>query len=158
MSSQYLTFEVDREQYALPILRVRAILEYQPMTRVPGSSPFVAGVFNHGGAVTPVVDLAARLGLGQTTLTNRTCLILVGLDYQGDELPIGLMVESVRDVVDIRSEEILPAPDFGARIRLDYLAGLTLANDGFTALLDVDHFLAAEELLEISRAAGAAVN
>lgn len=158
MSSQYLTFEVDREQYALPILRVRAILEYQPMTRVPGSSPFVAGVFNHGGAVTPVVDLAARLGLGQTTLTSRTCLILVGLDYQGDELPIGLMVESVRDVVDIRSEEILPAPDFGARIRLDYLAGLTLANDGFTALLDVDHFLAAEELLEISRAAVAAVN
>ena len=158
MSFQYLTFDVDRERYALPILRVRAILEYQPMTRVPGSSPFLAGVFNHAGAVTPVVDLAARLGLGTTPLTSRTCLILVGVDYQGEELPMGLMVESVCDVVDIRADEVLPAPEFGSRVRLDYLAGLSLANDGFTALLDVDRFLAAEELLEISRASNAAVN
>jgi purine-binding chemotaxis protein CheW len=158
MSSQYLTFDVDRERYALPILRVRGILEYQPMTRVPGSSPFVAGVFNNAGAVTPVIDLAARLGLGKTPLTNRTCLILVGLDYEGGELPIGLMVESVRDVLEIHGEEILPAPDFGSRIRLDYLAGLTRAAGGFTALLDVDRFLAAEELLEISRTAGQTVN
>ena len=157
-SLQYLTFDMDEERYALAIRRVHAILEYRSMTPVPGSSPFVAGVFNHGGAVTPVIDLAMRLGLGMTPLTSRTCFILVGAECHGEELPIGLMVEKVHEVIDIRREEIVSRPDFGSRIRLDYLAGLARSDDGFTALLDVDHFLTADELLEISRVATAGVN
>src|SRR6185503_17357567 len=152
-SAQYLTFDLDNDRYALSVARVRAILEYQPMTPVPGSSTFVSGVFNHGGEVTPVIDLAARLGLGRTPLTSRTCLILVHADYQGDSLPIGLMVEAVREVIDVRAEDVQPAPDFGPRIRLDYLAGLARSADGFTVLFDVDRFLSAEELLEVSRTA-----
>lgn len=148
-SSQYLTFEIASETYAVSILRVHGILEHMPVTPVPGSSPFIRGVFNHGGIVTPVIDLAARLGLGQTRLTRRTCFILVGATHEDEELPIGLMVDAVTDVVDVARADIQSPPDFGSHVRLDYLEGLTRTDDGFTVLLSVDRFLTANELLEI---------
>ena len=153
-ASQYLTFQVATERFAVSIERVRGILEYLPVTPVPGSSRFVRGVFNYGGIVTPVVDLGARLGLGETSVTERTCFIIVATTHEDEELPMGLMVDAVTDVVDVSATSIQPPPDFGARVRLDYLEGLTLTDDGFTALLSVDRFLTADELLELSRAAG----
>lgn len=148
-SSQYLTFELAADKYAIPILRVHGILEHLPVTPVPGSSPFIHGVFNHGGIITPVVDLAARLGLGQTAVTRRTCFVLVGAAYEEEELPIGLMVDAVRDVVDIDTKDLQPPPDFGAKVRLDYLEGLASTGEGFTVILSVDRFLTAGELLEV---------
>lgn len=146
-STQYLTFEVGRDRYALPLLRVHGIVEQTPVTPVPGSASFVRGVFNHGGVITPVVDLGARLGLGHTNAGRRTCFILVGASYEGEELPIGLLVDSVTDVCDIDASDVQPAPDFGNRIRLDYLAGLARSEEGFTVIFNVDGFLSADELL-----------
>jgi purine-binding chemotaxis protein CheW len=128
---------------------------------VPGSSSFVRGVFNHGGVVTPVIDLAARLGLGKSPVTRRTCLILVGAPYEEEVLPIGLLVDAVTDVVDVAITDIQPPPDFGTRARLDYLEGLTRTDDGFTVLLSVDRFFTANELLEVrghARGEGAEAN
>jgi len=107
------------------------------------------GVFNHGGVVIPVVDLAARLALGATAITHRTCFILVGAAWEEEELSIGLMVDGVTDVVDIEAKDIQLPPDFGTRIRLDYLDGLTRTEGGFTILLSIDRFLTADELLEV---------
>jgi purine-binding chemotaxis protein CheW len=106
-------------------------------------------VFNHGGVITPVVDLAARLGLRESPVTRRTCFILVGAAYEEEELPIGLMVDAVTEVVEVATKDIQPPPDFGTRVRLDYLEGLTRTDDGFTVILSVDRFLNASELLEV---------
>ena len=148
-SSQYLTFQVAAETYGVSIKRVHGILKHMPVTPVPGSSPFVRGVFNHGGIITPVIDLAARLGLGETTVTRGTCFILVGAAHEDEELPMGLMVHAVTDVIDVETKDIQPPPDFGTRVHLDYLEGLTRRGDGFTVLLSVDRFLTANELLEL---------
>ena len=149
--NQYLTFDVAEHAFAMPLLRVREILEHRPLTRVPGSSDFVAGVFNHGGVVLPVVDLAAKFGKGTTETTRRTCIVVVGAEHGSDELPIGLLVGSVREVLDVGSDAVEPPPDFGARIRLDYLDGLVRRDHGFVTILNADKFLTAAELLEISR-------
>ena len=85
------------------------------MTPVPGGASFVKGVFNHGGGVTPVVDLGARLGFGESAVTRRTCFILVGAACADEELPIGLMVDGVKDVLELEPGEIQPPPDFGTR-------------------------------------------
>jgi purine-binding chemotaxis protein CheW len=148
-TSQYLTFRIGADHYAVPIQRVHGIVEHTAVTPVPGSASFIKGVFNHGGVVTPVVDLGARLGFGHTGVTRETCFVLIGASYQKEELPIGLMVDAVSDVIDIESGDIQPPPDFGTRVRLDYLDGLTHTDDGFTILFSVDRFLTAEELLEM---------
>ena len=146
-STQYLTFEIGKDRYALPLLRVHGIVEQTLVTPVPGSASFVKGVFNHGGVITPVIDLGARLGLGHTAAGRRACFILVGAAYEGEELPIGLLVDGVTNVCEISTSDVQPAPDFGNRIKLDYLAGLARSEDGFTVMFDVDGFLTADEVL-----------
>lgn len=93
--------------------------------------------------------LGARLGLGHSAVTRDTCFVLIGAAYEQEKLPIGLMVDAVSDVIDIEAADIQPPPDFGTRVRLDYLDGLTYIDDALTVIFSVDRFLTAGELLEV---------
>lgn len=147
-----LRFRVGNDTFALPIGRVLQIVERRPVTRVPHLSSTIAGVFNHDGVITPLVDLATKFHVERSVSQQRASILLVYTDHCGATAPIGLLTDAVIDVVPVRTDSIEPAPSFGARVRLDYLAGVVKLGDAFTLVLDVDRFLTAAELLELDAA------
>ncbi len=152
--AQYLGFSLADELYALELLRIREIIEHVPITRVPGMPPAVLGVINLRGRVVPVVDLAVKLGLEPRPLTRWTCFIIVDAQQDGERVPLGLLADSVSEVLDLGPEDIHPAPAFGTRLAVDYLRGVGRQQERFVLLLDLDRLLTPEELLA-RKAAGA---
>jgi purine-binding chemotaxis protein CheW len=139
---QYLTFVVSGDPYAIAILRVREIIEHRPITRVPSMPAHVPGVINLRGSVVPVVDLAARFGLASTPVGKRTCIVVVEAQVDGAPLVIGVIADSVREVVAMAPGAIEPPPAFGARAPIELLEGLGRVGDEFVLVLDVDRALA----------------
>jgi len=148
MKEQYLTFFIRAEEYAVGILRVKEILEYETVTRVPGMPAHVRGVINLRGAVLPVVDLAAKFGHPETEVTRTTCIVVVETRVEGELLVIGLLADAVSQVIDLTGEQIEPPPSFGTGIRLDFLTGMGKAEGRLVLILDLDRILSPVELLE----------
>jgi purine-binding chemotaxis protein CheW len=144
--TQVLTFSLAGEEYAIGILRVREILEYDTLTKVPQTPPCIRGVINLRGSVVPVVDLAVKFGLAETPITKRTCIVIVEVDLEGTQMVMGVMADGVSQVRDLAPAELLPPPAFGTRVRVDYLRGMGKIGKKFVLLLDVDRVLAAPEL------------
>ncbi|MBI5496348.1 MAG: purine-binding chemotaxis protein CheW [Deltaproteobacteria bacterium] len=146
-AAQYLTFFVAGEEYAIAILRVEEIIQYRPITRVPGTPACISGVINLRGHVVPVVDLAVKLGQPPSLVARRTCIVVVQARAEDRPLLLGIIADSVHQVVDLRPEDIEPPPPFGVRIRLEYLTGMVRMDAKFALLLDIDRVLGTEELL-----------
>ncbi len=144
---QYLTFRVGHDEYAVGVLQVREILEFTPLTPIPLTPPWIRGVLNLRGNVVPVVELALKFGLEATETTDRTCIVIVEVELDGDLSPMGVIVDSVSEVVDFGDEEIEPTPHFGTRVRVDYLAGMGKFDGRLIPLLDTDRVLSTEELM-----------
>jgi purine-binding chemotaxis protein CheW len=145
-SSQYLTFFIAAEEYALSIMQVTDIIECGAVTRVPGTPSWIRGVHNLRGAVVPVVDLAVKFGLAPTEVTRRTCIVIVEIRIDSERLVMGVMADSVHQVVDLSPEEIQPPPAFGPHVRVDCILGM--AGEGkIVLLLDIDKVLSTNELL-----------
>jgi len=153
--TQYLTFCLAEEEYAIGVLRVKEIIEYDTVTRVPSTPPWIRGVINLRGGVVPVVDLAVKLGLPERPVTRRTCIVIVEIDLDGERALMGVMADAVSQVVDIPPADIEPAPAFGTRVRVDYLKGMGRAGRKFVLMLDIDRALSTDELL-VAAAAGEA--
>jgi purine-binding chemotaxis protein CheW len=144
-STQFLSFFLGGEAYAIGILRVREILEYQPPTRVPQTPPSIRGVINLRGRVIPIVDLALKFGLPPTQATKWTCIIVVETVIGGETAVMGVLADSVNEVTDLAPSEIEAAPSFGTRVKVDYLRGMGRTGQRFILLLDIDRVLSAEE-------------
>jgi chemotaxis signal transduction protein len=144
--SQYLTFSMADEECAVPVLRVREIIEYDTLTRVPSTPTWIRGVINLRGGVVPVVDLATKFGLPERPVTNRTCIVIVEIDVDEQRVLAGILADAVSRVVEIASAEIEPAPSFGTAIRVDYLLGMARSGKKFALLLDIDRVLSTGEL------------
>jgi len=152
--TQYLTFAVAAEEYAIEILRVREILVYAPLTRVPRAPEFIAGVMNLRGSVVPVVDLRIKLGLPATVITGTTCVVIVDIGGQnGSAATVGLLADDVRQVMDLAAGEVEPPPAFGTKIDLEFLRGMGDLGDRFALILDIDRLLTALELIAATAAA-----
>ena len=149
---QYLTFVVGGEEYAIGILRVKEILEYDTLTKVPQTPASIRGVVNLRGCVVPVVDLAAKFGLPASPLTSRACIVIVEADLAGERKVFGLLADAVSQVMDLDGDDIEPPPAFGTGVHVDYLAGLGKVGKKFVFLLDADRVLSAAELLASARA------
>ena len=145
---QFLTFLVGGEEYAAPILQVREIVEFSDVTRMPAMPPCIRGVVNLRGQVVPVVDLSLRFGYGEASLSRKTCIVMVDADLDGDRTVVGLLVDSVSQVLDLHSQDIEPPPSFGTRIRVDFLSGLGKAASKFVLLLDLPRVLSVDELAQ----------
>ena len=145
--NQYLTFYVAGEEYAVTILKVTEIIECVSLTHVPGTPPWIRGVLNLRGAVVPVVDLAVKFGLDQTALTRRTCVVMVELAHDGERMVLGVMADSVHQVVELGPGEIQPPPSFGPKVRVDCIQGMCNSGDAFVVLLDIDRVLSSNEIL-----------
>jgi purine-binding chemotaxis protein CheW len=145
--AQYVSFLLAGEEYAVDILRAREIVAYETLTRVPMAPACIRGVLNLRGRVVPVIDGASVLGLSPTEPTRWTCILMVEVDLDGDATLMGLMVDSVREVLDLSPADVEPPPPFGASARLDYLAGVAKVGNKIVMLLDIDRILSPRELL-----------
>jgi purine-binding chemotaxis protein CheW len=143
---QYLTFQLSGETYAIDILHVREIIEYGSITPIPMMPDFIAGVINLRGSVVPVVDLNCRFGEPRAQITKRTSIIVIELRKDDFQLDIGVVVDLVNDVLEIRKSDIEPAPKFGAKIRTDFIEGMGKVDGSFLILLRVDNVLDVDEL------------
>jgi purine-binding chemotaxis protein CheW len=146
-STQYLSFLLGGEAYAIGILRVREILEHQPATRVPQTPPSIRGVINLRGKVIPIVDLALKFGLPPTQTTRWTCIIVVETSIGGETAVMGVLADSVSEVIDLNPGDIEVPPTFGTHVKVDYLRGMGRTGQKFVLLLDIDRVLSAEEAM-----------
>jgi purine-binding chemotaxis protein CheW len=150
-NDQYLTFFLAGEEYAITILQVTDIIECGVVTRVPGTPPWIRGVHNLRGTVVPVIDLAIKFGLPATGITRRTCVVIVELRVDDEAVIMGVMADSVHQVVDFTAEQIQPAPSFGPRVRASFLLGMASTSDArFVLLLDIDRIFSSDEILAAS--------
>jgi purine-binding chemotaxis protein CheW len=146
-NDQYLTFFLAGEEYAFSILQVTDIIECGAVTRVPGTPPWIRGVHNLRGAVVPVIDLAIKFGLPATEITRRTCVVIVELRVDDESIIMGVMADSVHQVVDFTAEQVQPPPAFGPRVHVDCLLGMASTNGKFVLLLDIDRVFSSAEIL-----------
>ncbi|HEY2828762.1 MAG TPA: chemotaxis protein CheW [Thermoanaerobaculia bacterium] len=143
---QYLTFLIGREEYAVGILRVKEIMEYTDVTRVPGVPAHVRGVINLRGSVVPVVDLAAKFGGSETEPSRTSCIVIVETQIDGAMAVAGMMADAVCEVVHLDMQQIEPPPAFGTGIRVDFLTGMGKLDGRLALILDIDRVLSPVEL------------
>jgi len=153
MTDQYLTFFIRSEEYAVAILRVKEIIEFESVTRVPAMPAHVRGVINLRGSVLPVIDLSAKFGHGESVPARTTCIVVVETQVDGEVLVAGVIADAVSEVVDLPAVQIEPPPPFGTNIRVDFLAGMGKLDGRLVLILDLDRILMPVEVLEILDAA-----
>ncbi|TGN08183.1 chemotaxis protein CheW [Leptospira ilyithenensis] len=146
---QYLTFRLGEELFGLGILYIKEIIEFEPVTNVPMMPDYIPGVINLRGNVVPVLDLNIRFYKRKTEIGKRTCIVITEVSFGPESLDIGLLVDSVEEVLDIQSTSIENAPSFGSKIRLDFVQGLGKIESGFVVLLKIDQVLNLEELNQL---------
>lgn len=149
---QFLTFFLAGEEYAISVLKVTEIIEAGAMTKVPGAPIWIRGVINLRGAVVPVVDLAVKFGLPPTAVTSRTCTVVVEITHEEERLILGVMADSVNQVLDISPADVQPPPTFGPKVRVDCIRGMGNGGGKFIVILDIDRILSSNELLTASAA------
>lgn len=154
LAGKYLTFRLGDEEYGLEILKVQEIIQLQSITRIPRTPSCVRGVINLRGKVIPVVDLRAKFGLGAAEDTERTCIIVVQIHSGESLLVIGILIDEVREVLDIRAESIEEAPDFGSSVDTEFILGMGKVNGAVKILLDIDKVLTSDDLKSLRAAAG----
>jgi purine-binding chemotaxis protein CheW len=143
---QYLTFLLGQEVFAANILRIREIIEHSQLTQVPMMPAFIRGVINLRGRVVPVIDLQARFGKEPTEVNRRTCIVILETLTGDGQQDIGVMVDAVNEVLEIVTEDIEPAPNFGASLRNHFIKGMGKVAGKFVIILDVDRVLSVEEM------------
>jgi purine-binding chemotaxis protein CheW len=154
MSAAYVTLGVGGETYAVAAASVAEIVKLQPLTRIPAMPRCILGLMNLRGTVIPVVDLAQQLGVGDTEITDRTCVAVVDMpEADGVRSLMGVVGEEVQDVVMLGKEAIEAAPAFGARVPPAYLAGMARLGERSVLVLDLARILSADEILAVHEAA-----
>jgi purine-binding chemotaxis protein CheW len=142
---KYLTFTLAEEEYGIGILKVKEIIGMMPITSVPQTPEFVKGVINLRGKVIPVMDLRLKFGMAEMDYTERTCIIVVEIDGPAGTVMIGIVVDSVSEVLNIKGDNVEDAPTFGAKLDTQYILGMAKMEGDVKILLDIDRVLSAEE-------------
>lgn len=142
---QYLTFGLGRETFAMDIGSVKEVIQMDGITPVPLMPGCIRGVINLRGTVVPVLDLAVRFGRSPTDAGRRSCIVVLEAEHRGTALELGMMVDSVCEVLEIGAADIEPAPAFGSAVRTEFLAGVAKVAGAFLIVLDVAHILAVDE-------------
>jgi purine-binding chemotaxis protein CheW len=154
-AGKYLTFSLGEEVYGLGILKVQEIIGVMAVTRVPRTPDFVRGVINLRGKVIPVVDLRLKFGMPAQKDTERTCVIVVQVVRHGNVLTMGLIVDEVSEVLEVKGEQIEPPPSFGVSVDTTFILGMGKVNEKVVILLDADSVLSTGELQMIEQSGAA---
>jgi purine-binding chemotaxis protein CheW len=145
-AGKYLTFQVAREEFAIQVLKVREIMGVQDITAVPQTPAHVKGVINLRGKVVPVVDLRLKFGLPELEYTQRTCIIVVQVQFQASALMMGIVVDGVSEVLNLAGGDIEDTPEFGSGVVTPYILGMAKNKGKVKILLDIDQVLSSQEL------------
>ncbi len=145
-AGKYLTFRLGKEEYGIGILKVREVNAILPITVVPNTPKYVKGVINLRGKVVPVIDLRTKFGMEPIEYNDRTCIIVVDAELNSQKSLIGVIVDEVSEVLNIKSDEIEDTPDFGAKVDTSYIIGVAIKGEGVKLLLDIDEVLSREEI------------
>ncbi|WP_419778816.1 chemotaxis protein CheW [Maridesulfovibrio sp.] len=145
---QYLTFTLNKEIFALDIVKVREVLELSTISTIPRTPEYMKGVINLRGHAVPVMDMRLKLGMSPTEYTVDTCIIILEVDYSDEEMIVmGALVDSVREVFGMSEDDIEPAPKMGSSIEANYIKGMGRQEDQFIIIVDVNKVFSEEELL-----------
>lgn len=150
----YLTFQLDRELFALEIAKVREVLEFTSITKVPRTPDYMRGAINLRGNVVPVVDLKLKLGLARTVKTIDTRVVITEVEVDGERTILGALADSVQEVLELDSSQISPPPRIGTRIHTDCIKGMGRREDDFLIILDIDHVLTSDDIKVVSQIPG----
>ena len=154
LAGKYLTFRLGVEEYGLEILKVQEIIGMMNVTKVPRTPHFVRGVINLRGKVIPVVDLRLKFDMENQEDTERTCIIVVQIVNNGEEVTMGIIVDEVSEVLDVTAEQIEAAPSFGGGVHTDFILGMGKVGEKVLMLLDVDRVLSTGEAALVGQMAG----
>ena len=146
---QYLTFKLDGEVFALGIDKVREVLDYTSVTKVPQTPDFMRGVINLRGSVVPVVDMRLKFGMAKTEKTVNTCIIIVEINLEGETTVLGALADSVQEVLDLEPHQIEPAPKIGTKLRTDFIRGMGKRDEQFIIILEIDKVFSGAELATV---------
>ena len=147
---KYLTFALGPEEFGLEILKVREIIGYMEITAVPQTPAYVRGVINLRGKVIPVVDLRTKFGMSTEQTTTETCIIVVETQQGQEKFSTGIVVDRVRDVLDITADQIEDAPSFGTSVETSFVLGMGKINNSVKILLDINRVLGSADLMGLS--------
>lgn len=150
LENKLIVFRLENEEYALSVQNVGSIERLLPITRVPSTPPFVKGVINLRGVVTPVIDLKRRFHQVDTEFTNQTRIIIINIE----DITVGIIVDSANDVVDIDESQIEPPPEVVGMVEVDYITGVVKLDNRLLILLDLEKILSKEELSELKSMEG----
>ncbi len=145
-SNQYLTYRLDAEIFALDIGKVREVLDFTAITKVPKTPEFMRGVINLRGTVVPVVDLRLKFGMAGTERTVNTCIIITEVTVDGETTVLGALADSVQEVMDLEPDHIEPAPRIGTRLNTEFIRGMGKRNSAFVIILDIDKVFSIDEI------------
>jgi len=145
--NQFLTFILDKEVYAFDIARVREVLDSEDITKVPKMPEFMRGVINLRGKVVPVVDLRLKFGLTETEQTVDTCIIIIDVTLDGETTVLGAMADSVKEVLNLKNEQIEDAPKIGTRLDTEFIKGMGKKDEEFIIILDIDEVFSSDSLI-----------
>lgn len=145
-TTQYLTFRLQEEIYAVDVANIREILDFSTITKVPKSPEFMRGVINLRGSVVPVIDMKLKFGLPTTEKTVNTCIIVMEISVDGETVIIGSLADAVQEVLEMEPEQIEPAPRIGTRLNTEFIKGMGKRNDQFLMILDIDKIFSCDEM------------
>lgn len=148
-ATQYLTFVLDEEVFAVDVARVREILEMPAITKVPQVPDFMRGVINLRGCVVPVIDLHLKFGMPVAKQTVNTCIIVVEVAMDGENIVLGALADSVQEVIEMESSQIEAAPHIGTHLKTEFLKGMGKHNERFVMILDIDKVFSGTELAAV---------
>lgn len=155
-TTQYLTFKLEDELFALDIGKVREVLDFTTITKVPQTPDYMRGVINLRGSVVPVVDLRLKFGMVMAEQTVNTCVIIVEVELEGERVVMGAMADAVQEVLDLEPDQIEPPPRIGTKLNTDFIKGMGKHNDQFIIILDIDKVFTTSELELVREVEGAA--
>lgn len=145
-AGQYLTFMLDGEVFATDIRKIREVLEHTQVTRVPRSHESMQGVINLRGKAIPVVDMRLQFGMASAEVTVDTCIIIIEVKIKEKTTVLGALVDSVMEVIDLKSDQMEDAPDFGSRVNNDFIEAIGKFGDRFVIVLDMNRTFSSEQL------------
>jgi len=151
-SRQFVSFDLDEETFALDVARVREVLDWTGVTRVPRMPAFMRGVLNVRGAVIPVVDLRVKFGMSPAEPTVDTCVVVAEVEVDGEPTVVGALVDKVREVFEVSVSALEPPPKMGAKLEAEFIQALVHYEDDVLIALDIDHVLSVDEIIAVRRA------
>lgn len=151
LAGKYLTFKLADEEYGLEILKVQEIIRMQAVTRVPRTPDYVRGVINLRGKVIPVIELRKKFSIDACKDTEKTCIIVVQIANGDTTVTMGIIIDEVKEVLDIKAEHIEETPSFGSSIDTDFIMGMGKIGSSVKILLDIDKVMSAQELNNLKK-------